>query len=706
MDNEVKELKTKRKVEKKEIINRNLKKTGLIAGCVAGGVVATAVGLGLGLGLKTNPKFEVKLNSEYTNLLDGAGDYKKGTQVTILAEEIEGYNFSHWEFKDEKIYENPYVFEMSKDTQGTYVAVYEEKAPVLTLNVNGTTFNTIEIEKGSILSQSIPQIDETYTNEEYTCGFYLDEKLTQPLDATTTITSNMTLYTKIATLDKLAFTKSDDETYYEVEAINDEIEGEVVLPVKYNGIDVTSIKGPVADDYGNVSSGGFANAVDMTSIVMHNGILSIGEMVFKNCTSIENIYFFDSLQSIGSDCFYNCNNLKELNIPSNVNLESQSFIGCKKLEKISIPANATSILALDYCYNLKEIKVDENNETYTVVDNVLFNKDVTELIHYPSQREGKEYTIPDTVTSLENFSFAREKVNLEVLNIPASLTDISYQVFCDYYYHYEGIYDYDNTTLKTINVDEKNTVFSSVDGILYNKNKSVLYFCPNGRDTAVVLDGTITFNSPQNNWGGLSYCIKIPSLTLSGNLTLGSSCFQDLHGLEELNFGINLSGVTSNSGYFAEAGKDSGGVTINIKNNVTSIPDCLFNSATEYIYVKDIIFEEDSKCTSIGRQGFAGCIVSGAIHLPSSITSIGDFAFTQEIAAVILDSSSIYTSLTSNSACGNLLQYTKTINVLASIINDGNYTNSYLNNSSNYTKSTTTTTINGKEYYTYTKVSN
>ncbi|MBQ4155493.1 MAG: leucine-rich repeat protein, partial [Clostridia bacterium] len=96
----------------------------------------------------------------------------------------------------------------------------------------------------------------------------------------------------------------------------------------------------------------------------------------------------------------------ELEIPSEIDgkpvtsIGDRAFLYCSSLTSITIPDSVTSIGedAFAWCESLTSITVDENNEKYCSVDDVLFNKDKTELIKYPSRKQEISYTIPDSVT--------------------------------------------------------------------------------------------------------------------------------------------------------------------------------------------------------------------------------------------------------------------------------------------------------------------
>lgn len=54
------------------------------------------------------------------------------------------------------------------------------------------------------------------------------------------------------------------------------------------------------------------------------------------------------------------------------------------MESITIPENITNIenMAFDYCKNLESINVDVNNNIYSSIDGVLFNKEQDKIIFF------------------------------------------------------------------------------------------------------------------------------------------------------------------------------------------------------------------------------------------------------------------------------------------------------------------------------------
>lgn len=161
----------------------------------------------------------------------------------------------------------------------------------------------------------------------------------------------------------------------------------------------------------------------------------------------------------------------------------------EELKRISYPSlkcitlsNNTAIddNPFEYCSALTEIRANDENPDHTVIDGVLFNKDMTELLAYPSAKEGTSYIIPDSVKSiasanafsicpaLKSISLSKNTCYLGLLGTTAS----------------EFVFN-NCTALEEINVGEENETYSSVDGVLFNKNKSRLKRFPRAKNDAV-----------------------------------------------------------------------------------------------------------------------------------------------------------------------------------------------------------------------------
>ena len=146
-------------------------------------------------------------------------------------------------------------------------------------------------------------------------------------------------------------------------------------------------------------------------------------------------------------------------------------------------------------------------------------------------------------------------------------------------------------------------------------------------------------------------------------------------------------------------------IALDIDNAKTSIGNHSFISCDRLVSVN-----LGDSATSIGNLAFKDCFRLNNVQMGNSVASIGNnaFEYCTNLKNVTIESANIYIAAAgvSNSHAGRILGYAKTINVLASVVDDTNNTNSFLNDTTKYTKSAKHVIgDDNKEYYTYTKVS-
>lgn len=126
----------------------------------------------------------------------------------------------------------------------------------------------------------------------------------------------------------------------------------------------------------------------------------------------------------------------EIEIPSEIDglpvtsIGNYAFSDCRSLEHIIIPKNITNIRLLPFngCSSLTNIDVDKNNSDYSSVNGVLFDKEQTSLILYPTGNSRTEYTVPDGVIRIEHHAFSNCNSLINVI-VSDSVTYISLCVF-------------------------------------------------------------------------------------------------------------------------------------------------------------------------------------------------------------------------------------------------------------------------------------
>ncbi len=109
-----------------------------------------------------------------------------------------------------------------------------------------------------------------------------------------------------------------------------------------------------------------------------------------------------------SEAFYQHTKMVSVVLPQSlIEIQGSPFYRCYSLEQINIPKNVKNIDSNPFfrCNSLKAITVNTENNSFSSVDGVLFDKEVKTLISYPEGMEDENYTVPSTVTKLTIDSF-------------------------------------------------------------------------------------------------------------------------------------------------------------------------------------------------------------------------------------------------------------------------------------------------------------
>lgn len=179
--------------------------------------------------------------------------------------------------------------------------------------------------------------------------------------------------------------------------------------------------------------------------------------------------------------------------------------------------NEIDISAFDFTDNIENLYVAEDNRHFTSVDGILYSKDMTSILLYPTARHG-EFSIPETVTVIGNGAFSRCS-HLTGITIPETVTTIGASAFlqCS---RITDIVIPDSVTYISANA------FFDCDGL----TKLII------PDSVTKLDGH-----------SFAYCDNITELRLSENLkTIPAYAFCGLTSLKHLVLPRNLYEIKSN----------------------------------------------------------------------------------------------------------------------------------------------------------------
>ncbi|MDO4543766.1 MAG: leucine-rich repeat domain-containing protein [Clostridia bacterium] len=328
---------------------------------------------------------------------------------------------------------------------------------------------------------------------------------------------------------------------------------------------------------------GYKGDAPSGEIIINEGTRLIADGVFRGCSSLTEVIIPDSVASISDFAFYNCYSLTEVTIPDSVTrIGSWAFASCESLTEVTIPNSVTSIsdFAFYYCRFLREA------------------------------------TIPDLITSIGDRAFA-DCTSLAEVRIPDSLTSIGVRAF-----EHCG-------SLTAIEVDEDNSSYMDMDGVLFSKDMKTLVQYPSGKtDSSYTIPDSVTSIGE----GAFYYCYDLAEVRIPDSVTsIGDMAFTGCNVLSSIEVdegnlsyrdidGILFSKDMKVLIQYPEEKQDLSHYTI--PDSVTTIGDYAF------LYCRKLItIELPDSVTSIGESAFECCYTLRSITIPDSVTTIGDHAF-------------------------------------------------------------------------------
>lgn len=210
-------------------------------------------------------------------------------------------------------------------------------------------------------------------------------------------------------------------------------------------------------------------AVSIPDSIDGKPVTNIGANAFYYCTGITQVTIPSGVEKIGDYAFYACGAMIEIGIPAGVeSIGSNSFQGCRKLQSITLPAGLSHIGdgAFSGCAGLLEMVVPAG---ITRIESSTFTK----------CGSLRQVTLPAGLTGIGDRAFSGCGA-LKNFTIPTDVSAIGERVFADC------------DSLLSIFVDSGNPAFRSVNGVLFNKSKSLLIYYPAGIPGEYVVPTQVT----------------------------------------------------------------------------------------------------------------------------------------------------------------------------------------------------------------------
>ena len=383
----------------------------------------------------------------------------------------------------------------------------------------------------------------------------------------------------------------------------------------------------LGDGVENIDSRAFSGCRSLSELVLGNGIKTIGSYAFENCSSLTSVVIPDSVEYIQDAAFYNCTSLKTVDLGNgtNMSMSYDIFSGCNNIERFTVGGNNANYSS------------DEKG--------VLYNKNKTGLIKYPSASSMTEYTIASTTAYINESAFEKS-YSLKKVNFPENIMSIGNYAFRDCTV-IEEVFIPDGasaicsnafsgcSSIKKVILPEsliilggkafKNCV--NLEEVIINcadledADSQPFYNCGTETDGITVVFTDKVKSIPYGmfkNYNYDSYGCKLKTLTIGKNVSfISEDTFKYCDELKEVNF--NAVNCSCYGPIFEGCNSLE---EINIGNGVQTIPShFLQNNWT----VDELIIPETVTC--IGAEAFAGCTGIDEYNLPSSLKSIGRSAF-------------------------------------------------------------------------------
>jgi hypothetical protein len=363
-------------------------------------------------------------------------------------------------------------------------------------------------------------------------------------------------------------------------------------------------------------------------------------------TMAKEISIPSSVIRINLDGVRSINTLTDIDVdPGNPQFSSLNGIlyNRDKTEILCIPCGRTdtsitlpaSIRSLDFSYHepanilcqlpLQNILVDPANPIFSSLDGVLFSKDQTTLICYPRSRPDSVWTVPSSIRQIGEGAFYNCE-SLQQIILPEALGSIGdfafmgcaklTDMFLPKYVSALGSYAFKSCNrLQSISVDDNNLVYSSSDGVLFDKSKTSLIKYPPKKTS---IDYTTPDSVTSIEAEAFIDCWQLNQVKLGDQVSLiGARAFENCWNLLD----IELPGHISQLGPFTFSNCNML-TQIELPASISEIPEGLLDSCSN---LKRVILPEH--VTRVGQDAFSGCRSLQDIRLPDDISQIGSHAF-------------------------------------------------------------------------------
>ena len=332
----------------------------------------------------------------------------------------------------------------------------------------------------------------------------------------------------------------------------------------------------------------FYHCDSLTSVTFKGDkIEKIGNYAFYYCGSLETFVIPSSVIYLGNSVFYQCTSLDNVVIPDTITDTITDYIGtgvfyyCSSLTNVELPDNMDSIPNSFFygCTSLKEFDIPDTVTDFgssvfanTGIEEFVFPEFMTEVpsSFLESCKELTSITLHNKITSIGNYAFA--DTGLTEIDVPNSVETIDYYAFrgCE--------------KLVRVKLPE-NADFTTISNYLF-------YGCT--LLTEVEIPESVTYISYNAfEYSGLTEVVFPDSIT-----DMDGRQFQECPDLKR----------------------------VVLPSSMTYIP---YNMFYNCVSLTEVVIPDNGMFTNIDVYAFFGCTSLTSIDIPATVTSIGEYAFSE-----------------------------------------------------------------------------
>ena len=339
-------------------------------------------------------------------------------------------------------------------------------------------------------------------------------------------------------------------------------------------------------DYSHSGSPFYESAIK--TVVIKDGVTSIGDYAFQYCESLTSITIPDSVTTIGGNAFFVCTSVESVTIGNGVtSIGERAFAFCSSLESVTIPDSVTSIgvHAFFMCTSVESVTIPDSVTSIgdhaffmcTSVESVIFGNSVTSIGEraFDCGTSLKSVTISSGEPSMYEDMLDVHESSIELLVVPCSWI----------------------TTVLRFDVDPEN-IFC-----IHDANEDFYGACGDSCESL----GLPHYINPET--GICEFCVSD-----SGSCKGGTSWTLYRDGT----LTISGEGSIDRNAFFANGDIKR----VFIGDKVTSIGDNAFYNCTG---ITNITLGDG--ITSIGNKAFYNCTSLASVKIPNNLTNIGKYAF-------------------------------------------------------------------------------